>query len=102
MHVPLAYAPCRLSEWQGEASAGDHLGWLSSRESAKSWVPTMLPNRKATRVAAISQVAPRPDVVRDSSKHGHSLRGNWEVSLLAGAGARRRSARGRPQGRSPL
>jgi hypothetical protein len=33
--------------------------------------------------------------------HGRSLRGNREISLLAVGGAHRRSARGRPQGRSP-
>jgi hypothetical protein len=33
--------------------------------------------------------------------HGRSLCGNREISLLAGGGAHRRSARGRPQGRSP-
>jgi hypothetical protein len=33
--------------------------------------------------------------------HGHSLHGNREISLLAGGGAHRRSAWGRPQGRSP-
>ena len=95
-------APCVVShEGQSQASAGERAGWPSSRESAKSWVPTMLPNRKAIRAAALSQVAIRPGVVRDPSMHGRFLRGNREISLLAGGGAHRRSARGRPQGRSP-
>ena len=94
--------PCAVSrEVHGEASAGERAGWPSSRESTKSWVPTMLPNRKAIRAAALSQVAIRPGVVRDPSMHGRFLRGNREISLLAGGGAHRRSARGRPQGRSP-
>ena len=95
-------APCVVfREGQGEASAGERAGWPLSRERALSRVPTMLPNRKATRVAVLSQVAPRPGVVRDPSMHGRSLRGNREISLLAVGGAHRRSARGRPQGRSP-
>ena len=94
--------PCAVfREGLGEASVGDRAGWPSSRESAKSRVPTMLPNRKATRAAALSQVAIRPGVVRDPSMHGRSLYGNREISLLAAGGAHRRSARGRPQGRSP-
>ena len=94
--------PCVVSrEGQGGASAGDRAGWPSSRESALSRVPTVLPNWKATWVATLSQVAPQPGVVRDPSMHGRFLRGNREISLLAGGGAHRRSARGRPQGRSP-
>lgn len=94
--------PCAVTrEGLGEASAGDRAGWPSSRERALSRVPTMLPNRKATWVAALSQVATRPGVVRDPSMHGRSLHGNREISLLADGGAHRRSVRGRPQGRSP-
>ena len=40
-------------------------------------------------------------VVRDPSMCGHSLFGNREISFLAGAVARRRSAWGRDQTRSP-
>jgi len=94
--------PCAVSrEGLGEASVGERAGWPSSRERALSRVPTVLPNWKATRTAALSQVAARPGVVRDPSMHGRSLCGNREISLLAGGGAHRRSARGRPQGRSP-
>jgi hypothetical protein len=93
--------PCVVSrEGHGEASAGDRAGWPSSRESALSRVPTVLPNWKATRTAALSRAAGRPGVVRDPSMHGRSLPGNREVSSPAGDGARRRSARGRPDGRS--
>ena len=73
--------PCILSrEGRGEASAGDRAGWPSSRESALSRVPTVLPNWKATRPAASTRVAIRPGVVRDPSMHGCSLAGNREVS----------------------
>ena len=93
--------PCAVPrEGLGEASAGERAGWPLSRERALSRVPTMLPNRKATRVAALSQVAPRPGVVRDPSMHGRSLRGNREISSLAGVVARRRSALGKGQTRS--
>ena len=94
--------PCAVSrEGLGEASAVARAGWPSSRESVLSRVPTVLPNWKATRTAASARVAVRPGVVRDPSMHGHSLRGNREISSLAGGGAHRRSVRGRPQGRSP-
>jgi hypothetical protein len=94
--------PCAVSrEGLGEASVGERAGWPSSRERALSRVPTVLPSWKATRTAAISQVAVRPGVVRDPSMHGHSLRGNREISSLTDGEAHRRSARGRPQGRSP-
>ena len=93
--------PCVVSrEGQGEASAGDRAGWPSSRESALSRVPTVLPNWKATRAAALSRASARPGVVRDPSMHGRSLFGNREISLLAGGVAHHRSAQGRPKGRS--
>ena len=93
--------PCVVSrEGQGEASAGDRAGWPSSRESALSRVPTVLPNWKATRAAALSRAAARPGVVRDPSMHGRSLFGNREISSLAGGVARHRSVQGRPKGRS--
>ncbi len=94
--------PCAVSrEGLGEASAGERAGWPSSRERALSQVPTVLPNRKATRVAASARVASRSGVVRDPSMHGRSLDGNREISLLAVGEAHRRSAWGRPQGQSP-
>lgn len=93
--------PCVVSrEGQGEASAGDRAGWPSSRESALSRVPTVLPNWKATWVAALSQEAPQPGVVRDPSMHGRFLFGNREISSLAGGVAHHRSVQGRPKGRS--
>jgi hypothetical protein len=98
----IAPEPCVVSrERQGEASAGDRAGWPLSRERVLSRAPTGLPTWKATRTVASSRVAGRLGVVRAPSVHGHSLRGNREISLLAGAVARRRSARGRPQGRIP-
>ena len=93
--------PCVVSrEGQGEASAGDRAGWPSSRESALSRVPTVLPDWKATRAAALSRASVRPGVVRDPSMHGRSLFGNREISSLAGGVAHHRSAQGRPKGRS--
>ena len=98
----IAPEPCVVSrEGQGEASAGDRAGWPLSRESALSRMPTGLPTWKATRPVASSRVAGRSGVVRDPSMHGHSLPGNRDISSLAGAVARRRSARGRGQTRSP-
>ena len=75
--------PCVVSrEGQGEASAGDRAGWPSSRESVFSRVPTVLPNWKATRIAALARAVVWPGVVRDPSMHGRSLDGNREISCL--------------------
>jgi hypothetical protein len=93
--------PCVMSrEGHGEASAGERAGWPSSRERAFSRTPTRLPTRKATRTVAFARVAVRSGVVKDPSMHGRPLLGNREISRLADGGARRRSAPGRPQGRS--
>ena len=98
----IAPEPCALSrEGQGEASAGDRIGWPLSRESALSRMPTGLPTWKATRSAALSRATERSGVVRDPSMCGHSLFGNRDISSLAGAVARCRSVRGRGQTRSP-
>jgi hypothetical protein len=98
----IAPKPCVVSrEGRGEASAGDHAGWPLSRERALSRMPTGLPTWKATRLVASSRAAGRSGVVRDPSMRGHSLSGNREISSLAGAVARRRSAWGRCQSRSP-
>ena len=73
--------PCAVSrEGQGEASAGDRAGRPLSRVRSKSRVPTVLPNRKATRLAASSRAAGRPGAVRDPGTHGRSLSGNREIS----------------------
>jgi len=97
----IAPEPCvRSREGQGEASVGDRAGWPSSRESRIFRVPTVLPNWKATRAAAISRATAWPGVVRDPSMHGRSLIGNREISLLAAGVAHPRSAQGRPKGRS--
>jgi hypothetical protein len=98
----IAPEPCVVSrEGQGEASAGDRAGWPLSRERALSRMLTGLPTWKATRLVALSRAAGRSGVVRDPSMCGHSLFGNREISSLAGAVARRRSARGRGQTHSP-
>ena len=98
----IAPEPCVVSrEGQGEASAGDHAGWPLSRERRICRTPTGLPTWKATRLIASSRAVGRPGVVRDPSMRGHSLRGNREISSLAAVVARRRSARGRDQTRSP-
>lgn len=98
----IAPEPCVLSrEGQGEASAGARAGWPLSRESALFRTPTGLPTWKATRSAASSRATGRFGVVRDPSMHAHALDGNREISALAGEVALRRSARGRPEGRSP-
>jgi len=97
----IAPEPCVVfREGQGEASAGDHAGWPLSRESALSRTPTGLPTWKATRLVASSRAAGWSGVVRDPSMRGHSLSGNREISSLAGAVARCRSAWGRGQTRS--
>jgi hypothetical protein len=97
----IAPEPCVVfREGQGEASAGARAGWPLSRESALSRTPTGLPTWKATRSVALSRAAGRSGVVRDPSMHERSLPGNREISSLAGAVARRRSAWGRGQTRS--
>jgi hypothetical protein len=73
--------PCVVPrEGQGEASAGERAGWPLSRVRPLSWVPTVLPCRKATRIAALSRAASRPGAVRDPSMYGRSLPGNREIS----------------------
>jgi hypothetical protein len=97
----IAPKPCVVSrEGQGEASVGDRAGWPLSRERALSRAPTGLPTWKATRLVSSPRAAGRPGVVRDPSMRGHSLPGNREISSLAGAVARLRSAPGRGQTRS--
>jgi hypothetical protein len=77
----IARKPCVLSrEGQDEASAGDRTGRPLSRVRSESRVPTVLPNRKATRPAASSRAAGRPGAVRDPGMHGRSLSGNREIS----------------------
>jgi hypothetical protein len=93
--------PCVVSrERQGEASAGDRAGWPSSRERRKFRTPTGLRTRKATRGVALSRGASRSGVVGDPSMHGRSLPGNRDISPPTGGVAHRRSALGRPNGRS--
>jgi len=97
----IAPEPCVVSrEGQGEASAGDHTGWPLSRARALSQTPAGLPTWKAIRAVASPRAADRSGVVRDPSMCGHSLFGNREISSLAGAVARHRSAWGRGQTRS--
>jgi len=97
----IAPEPCVVSrEGLGEASAGDHAGRPLSRESRISRAPTGLPTWKATRPVALSRAVGWSGVVRDPGMHGHSLFGNREISSLAGAVARRRSALGRRHTRS--
>jgi len=97
----IAPEPCVVSrEGQGEASAGDRAGWPSSRERSKFRTPTGLRTRKATWAATLSRVASRSGVVADPSMYGRSLPGNRDISSPAGGVAHRRSALGRPTGRS--
>jgi hypothetical protein len=97
----IAPEPCVVfREEQGEASAGDRAGWPSSRERSKSRTLTGLGTWKATRGAALSRGASRSGVVRDPSMHGRSLPGNRDISPPTGGIAHRRSAPGRPNGRS--
>ena len=93
--------PCVVSrEGPGEASAEDRAGWPLSRESALSRVPTALPSRTATRLAASSRAADRLGVGRDPSMHGRSLSGNREIFAPPSGVAHRGAASGRPEGRS--
>ena len=98
----IAPKPCVVfREDQGEASAGVRVGWPSSRESVVFRAPTVLPDWKATWAAASPRAAVRLGVVRDPSMHARALSGNREILWLAAEAAHRRSARGRPDGRSP-
>ena len=76
--------PCTVvREDKGEASAGERVGQLLSRESHSSRVPTLLIEWKATRPAAPPRAAVRPGVVEDPGTHARSLHGNREISRLA-------------------
>ena len=87
--------PCVVPrEGQGEASAGEHAGWPLSRVRPLSRMPTALPCRKATRVAAPTRAVERSGAVRDPSMYGRSLDGNREISRLT-SGASCWSAPGR-------
>jgi hypothetical protein len=73
--------PCVVPrEGQGEASAGERAGWPLSRVRPLSRVPTVLPDRKATRSTALLRAVERPGAVRDPSMYGRSLPGNREIS----------------------
>ena len=76
--------PCTVvREDKGEASAGERVGQLLSRESHSSRVPTLLIEWKATRSTSLSQVVDRPGVVEDPDTHARSMNGNPEISRLA-------------------
>ena len=98
----IAPEPCAVSrEGQGEASAGARAGWPSSRESDE--VPgadrvTYLEGNTSRRVIASGGTARRGQ----RPQHARTLLAREPGDLDAGRGvASRRSARGRPDGRSP-
>ncbi len=71
-------------EGHGEASAGECVGWVSSRESTVSRTPTRCASRKAIWIVASPQVAGQSGVVRDPSKRRvqsalglHRLTARW-------------------------
>ena len=77
--------PCvSAREGRGEASVGEHIGQPLSREITESWTPTPLIRRKATRRGAPSRAPRRSGAVGDPGMCGRSLRGNREISGLAG------------------
>ena len=93
--------PCvLLREGLREASAGDRAGQPLSRESIAPRVPTLSSERKAKRIGASTRVPVRPGVVKDPGMHGRSLRGNREISRLAGGHARPSVRIGKARSRS--
>ena len=77
--------PCvSAREGRGEASVGEHTGQPLSREIGKSRTPTPLIRRKATRRGAPARAPRRSGAVGDPGMCGRSLRGNREISGLAG------------------
>jgi hypothetical protein len=78
--VPESCAAYR--EVRREALTGVYIGQPSSREINISQVPTPYPQRKATRLGALSRAHSRPGVVIEPGMCAHSLRGNREVSGL--------------------
>ena len=77
--------PCvGAREGVGEASAGERTGQPLSRESYISRAPMALSSRKAKRAGASSRVPAWPGVVADPGMCGRPLRGNREISRLAG------------------
>ena len=77
--------PCvSVREGRGEASAGERTGQPLSREITESGTPTPLIRRKATRRGAPSRAPRRSGAVGDPGMCGRSLRGNREISGLAG------------------
>ena len=94
--------PCATDrEVRGEALVRGVVGWVLSRESALSSADRVGKPGRQHGYGRHGEPANRLGVVRDPSMRGHSLFGNREISSLAGAVARRRSARGRGQTRSP-
>lgn len=86
--------PCvGAREGVGEASAGEHTGQPSSRESYISRALTALSSRKAKRAGASPRVPAWPGVVVDPGMCGRSLYGNREISRSAD-GRDGRSVRG--------
>ena len=78
--VPESCAAYR--EVRREALTGVHIGQPWSREIDIYRVPTLYPQRKATRLCALSRAHGRPGVVLEPGMCAHSLRGNREVSDL--------------------
>jgi len=69
-------------EVRREALTGVHIGQPLSREMNIPRVPTPYPQRKATRLGALSQAPSRPGVVIDPGMCARSLYGNREISGL--------------------
>ena len=77
--------PCVVArEGKGEASAGEHIGQLLSRERNSSRVPTASSSRKATQTGAINARPGWPGVVEDPGMCARSSHGNREVLRVAG------------------
>ena len=78
--------PCvAVREDCDEASVGERIGQPLSRERIASREPTLLFKRKATRRNTLLRAFRRLGVVADPGICGSSLRGNREISWLAGA-----------------
>jgi hypothetical protein len=67
-------------ENMGEASVGERIGQLLSRERAQTRMPTLFTGRKARRTAHLIASAWTIGVVGNPSMCGRSLYGNREIS----------------------
>jgi hypothetical protein len=89
-----------VQEDRGEASTGERIGWVLSRESSIVQSADAVASAEGNTARDGKRVPGWLCVVGDPSMCGNSLHGNREISPLTVARDARRPASGRPEGRN--